>query len=146
VSADRVAGIALVALGLAVIAESRALPLGTLREPGPGFTPVLLAALVAALGAAVAAGGGAGTPLARLGWREAPHALAILAACAFAALALERLGYRLTVAVVLLFLLGALERKRPVFAVLFAGALAFGTFYLFDTLLRVPLPRGALGL
>ena len=66
-------------------------------------------------------------------------------ACAFAALALERLGYRLTITTMLLFLLGVVERKRPVAAAIFAAALAGGTFLLFDGILRVPLPRGPLG-
>jgi putative tricarboxylic transport membrane protein len=76
-------------------------------------------------------------------WR---HALAILVACAFAALALERLGYRLTIGAALLFLLAVVERKRTAGALLFAAAFAAGSFILFDTLLRVPLPRGPWGL
>ena len=43
-------------------------------------------------------------------------------------------------------LLGLLERKGPVVTVLVALGLAFGTFHLFATLLRTPLPRGPLGL
>jgi len=72
--------------------------------------------------------------------------VAIFAACAFAALGLERLGYRLTICVALLFLLGVVERKRPVVAVAFAAGFAAGTYFLFDTLLRVQLPRGPFGL
>ena len=44
------------------------------------------------------------------------------------------------------FLLGIVERKGIVFTVVFSLALALGTFLLFDTLLRVPLPRGPFGL
>jgi hypothetical protein len=43
-------------------------------------------------------------------------------------------------------LLGLVERKGPVVTVLVAFSLAFGTFLLFATLLRTPLPRGPFGL
>ena len=81
-----------------------------------------------------------------MGWSEWRHAAGILLACAFAAVMLERLGYRFTMTIVLLGLLGGLERKRPLFVLGFSLALALGSFFLFDTLLRVPLPRGPLGL
>jgi len=68
--------------------------------------------------------------------------VAILGACAFAALGLERLGYRLTVAAMLGFLVGVVERRSLVTTVVLMVAFALGTFFLFDTLLRVPLPRG----
>jgi hypothetical protein len=43
-------------------------------------------------------------------------------------------------------LLGVVERRGVIFSVVFAVAFAGGTFLLFDTLLRVPLPRGPFGL
>ena len=71
--------------------------------------------------------------------------MGIFAACAFAAWALERLGYRLTMAAVLLFLLLVLERRGVVASIGLTLAIAWGTFFLFDTVLRVPLPRGPFG-
>ena len=59
---------------------------------------------------------------------------------------MAELGYRLTIFVTLLVLIGAVERKRPLPAVIFAASFAVGTYFLFDTLLRVPLPRGPFGL
>ena len=47
--------------------------------------------------------------------------------------------------VTVLFLLRAVERKSTLFATTLALGLALATFYLFETLLRVPLPRGPLG-
>ncbi|HEU5321058.1 MAG TPA: tripartite tricarboxylate transporter TctB family protein [Methylomirabilota bacterium] len=143
---DRVAGAALAALALAVLAASRALPLGSLRHPGPGYMPVVLALVLAALAVAVLASGGRAPRLGAVGWAEWRHALAIAAACAFAAWALERLGYRLTVGVVVAVLVGAVERRGPVTALVVAAGLAAGSFFLFSTLLRVPLPRGPFGL
>ena len=143
---DRVAGAALALGALVVVWESRKLPLGSLSNPGPAYVPVVLAALLFAFGVALLLVGGGAAPLAAVGWSEWRHAVAIFAACAFAAWALERLGYRATVILTLAFLLGVVEKKGVVFTLLFALALALGSFLLFDTLLRVVLPRGPLGL
>lgn len=142
---DRVAGLVLLLFSLGVVWETRVLPLGNLHQPGPGYMPMLLAIALAAMGLLVALAGGDSPPLASLEWLERRHALAILAACAFAALALERLGYRLTVLLLLALILGPVERKRPAVVAVMALGLALGTFFLFSNLLRVPLPRGPLG-
>jgi len=143
---DRVAGVALVLIGLATVWESRAFPLGSLHRPGPAYMPVLLAGLLIVFGAAVFAIGGAARTLRDVGWPEWRHAVAIFAACAFAAWGLERLGYRITMAVVVGFLLLVLERKGWVVGLALTIVMAWGSFYVFDTLLRVPLPRGIFGL
>jgi Tripartite tricarboxylate transporter TctB family len=143
---DRVAGAALVALALVVFWESRALPLGSLRNPGPAYMPVALALVLFGFGALLIVLG-KGTPdVSSVGWTEWRHAVAIFAVCAFAALALERLGFRVTIALSLAFLLRVVERKGAIFSLVLSIAFAAGAFLLFDTLLRVPLPRGALGL
>jgi len=146
-SVDRVSGIGLAALALLVLEETwrQRLPLGSVATPGPAYLPGLLALLLLGAGVAVAALGGGGPRAASLDWREWRHSVAIFVACAFGALALERLGYRLTVFAALTFLVGGVERKPIAATVVFAAALALGTFWLFDTLLRVPLPRGPFG-
>jgi hypothetical protein len=143
---DRVAGLALVLFGLVAIEESRVFPFGTLRRPGPAFAPMLLAVLLIVLGAAVFAMGARARRLAEVGWAEWRHAVAIFAACAFAAAGLERLGYRLTIAVVVAFLLLVVERKGVVLGLVLTLVMAWGSFFVFDTLLRVPLPRGPFGI
>jgi putative tricarboxylic transport membrane protein len=145
VRADRVTGILLAALGLLVFWECRGLPLGTIRAPGPAYVPVILGALLILLGGLLALSGAATPHIRDLGWGESRHAAAIVVACAFAAFALERFGYRITMALTVLFLLRAIEKRGAVFALTFALGLALATFYLFETLLRVPLPRGPLG-
>lgn len=143
---DRVAGAALVLLSLLVLVESRHLPLGSLRNPGPAYMPVALAIVLLCLGALLVVVAGRAPRLADVGWTEWRHAVAIFLVCAFAALALERIGFRLTIALSLAFLLGVVERRGPVFTAALSLAFAAGAFLLFDTLLRVPLPRGPLGL
>jgi len=145
-SVGRVSGAGLAVLALLVVEETwrQRLPLGSVGSPGPAYFPGALALLLLASGVAVAALTG-GPRVSSLDWAEWRHGVAIFATCAFCALALERLGYRLTIFVALGFLVGVVERRSPIATLVFAAALALGTFWLFDTLLRVPLPRGALG-
>ncbi|MBI1726580.1 MAG: tripartite tricarboxylate transporter TctB family protein [Candidatus Rokubacteria bacterium] len=143
---DRIGGSAFCLLALFVMWESRALPLGTLRQPGPGYVPVLLAALLLILGALVWAMGGGAARVAGVGWGEARRALVILVVSVFICLGLERLGYRLPMLAALLFLVWLVERRNLLAATVFALALSFGSYYLFDSLLRVPLPRGPFGI
>jgi hypothetical protein len=143
-TADRLAGSVLVVIAVGVLIESRVLPLGTLRNPGPAYMPVLLALLLLGFGVLLALRGG-DFQQRSASWSDWRHAVAILGACAFAALALERLGYRLTILVVLVFLLAVVERRGWLVTSAFALALASGSYWLFGTLLRVPLPLGPWG-
>jgi hypothetical protein len=142
---DRAAGATLVLIGLVTVWQSRAYPLGSLHRPGPSYMPVLLAMLLIAVGVAVFTMGSRAQRLSEVGWHEWRHAVAIFAACAFAAWGLERLGYVLTMAAVLAFLVLVLERRGLVLGLALTIAMAWGSFYVFDTLLRVPLPRGPFG-
>ncbi|HWP34961.1 MAG TPA: tripartite tricarboxylate transporter TctB family protein [Thermodesulfobacteriota bacterium] len=144
-TADRLAGLALFGLALLIVWQARGLPFGSLRQPGPGYAPTLLALVLALLGLVVAAAGRDSPPLRALRWPEARRAGVILAACAAAAFALERLGFRLTVLLLTGLLVGAVERRPPLLAAAVAVALSLGSYFLFATLLKVPLPRGPLG-
>jgi putative tricarboxylic transport membrane protein len=139
---DRVAGIALLLFAAAVMWEDRAFPLGSVTKPGPGYMPMLLATILAAMALLVIWTGGRSPSFGSLGWPEWRHAVAILAGCAFTALALERIGYRLTVILLVGLLLWVVERKRPAVVIAMALGLSLGTFYVFCTLLQVPLPLG----
>jgi hypothetical protein len=145
---DRACGVTLAVIAAAVIEESwRAkLPLGSLANPGPAYMPVVLAVALLVGGVLVATLSRSTTTLGEAGWSEWRHCVAILLVCAFVALALERLGYRLTMAAACVVLLGVIERKGIISTVLFSVGLPAGTYYLFDTLLRVQLPRGPWGL
>ena len=144
---ERVSGVALALLAAAVLEECwrLRLPLGTLANPGPAYMPALLAAALLVSGVLIVALGRDAATLGGAGWAEWRHTAAILGACAFVALALERLGYRLTMALACAFLLSVVERKAFVPTALFAAGMAAGTHYLFDTVLRVQLPRGLFG-
>ncbi len=139
---DRVSGGFLMLLGILVLWERRVLPLGTQHQPGPGYFPFLLAILLLILGGILFLRGGGSKPFRSLAWPEAPHALAILGCSVFATLFMEWVGYRITIFLILGFLFGVLERLRAWQVLTLTLALSLGTFWVFDSLLRVPLPRG----
>jgi putative tricarboxylic transport membrane protein len=142
---DRLAGVVLAAFAIFVLWESRTLPFGTIRDPGAGAVPVLLSLTLLVCSVAVVLGGAAAHPVAAIPWTEWRHAMAILGACAFMALAFERLGYRLTILVALLALVTLVEKKGWVVGTVFAVGFSVGSYYLFNTLLRVPMPQGPFG-
>lgn len=143
-TADRLAGVVLAAFALFALWESSKLPFGTVEQPGPGTVPVLLALTLLVCSLAVV-GGATARPLSALQWTEWRHAVAILGACVFMALALERLGYRLTILIVLFALVTFLEKKSWIVGGVFAIGFSLGSYYLFNTLLKVPMPQSPFG-
>ena len=142
---DQLSGLVLMALGLLVGWENRAYPLGSLQEPGPGYTPLVIAVFLGAIGFLIALQGRGSPPLAESKWPEAKRAIVILAACSAATYALESVGYRITIAAMLVFFLGVLERRNA-FAVLAVGiGFSLISFYLIGDVLHVQLPVGAWG-
>jgi hypothetical protein len=144
-TSDRFSGGILALFALGVIWESRLLPMGTWRAPGPAFVPVLLATLLLSFSVLLIVTSRGPGSLASVRWTGWRHVLAILGSCVFAGLALERLGYRLTVLLVLVYLVGILEKRAWRVTAIFALVLTFGSYFLFYTVLRVPLPQGPLG-
>jgi len=145
---------AIVATGLVFIWRSLAdLPLGTIDNPGPAAMPLALAVLLVifALWSLKAESStlfdqsespdeAAAEPGARR------HAVLVLVAVTVAAIAINALGYRLTMLALLLFFLGAVERKPIVTVLIVSFALSFGSYALFDHLLKVTLPTGPFGI
>src|SRR5262245_24528916 len=102
---DQIAGAVIAAFGLYVAWASREYPFGTLAEPGPGYLPFVLALTLAAFGAMLALRGSVVQKERPVRFEELPHALLLLAVLSVSALAIERAGYRVTVALMLFFLL-----------------------------------------
>lgn len=142
---DRLSAAVLTFFAFFVIWQSQQLPLGTFRQPGPGYVPVLLASLLLLFAILIIFTAGRAPSLSSLHWTEWHHSLAILLACVFAVFAIERLGYRLTMFLLLSVLVKFVEKRGWALSITFALLLAFGSFFLFYTMLRVPLPRGPLG-
>jgi hypothetical protein len=153
---QRVGALALVAAGLLFIWRSVVdLPFGTIDNPGPGVTPLALAILLVVFALWSMAGdapslidngdaGGADEAVAEPG--AGRHAVFVIAGTTAAALAFDFLGYRLTVLGLLLFYLGAIERKPLIPTLLVSFGIAFGSHALFVHVLKVSLPGGPWGL
>jgi hypothetical protein len=142
---DRLSAGVLALFALFVIFESRQLPLGTFRHPGPAYVPVLLASLLLLFAVLILLTASRAPKLSSLRWTEWRHALAIFAACIFSVFAIERLGYRLSMFLMLGFLVKFVEKRSWISTLIFVFSLSFGSYFLFYTLLRVPLPQGPVG-
>ncbi|HKA42749.1 MAG TPA: tripartite tricarboxylate transporter TctB family protein [Burkholderiales bacterium] len=143
---DQVSGLFLLLLALFIAWENRSYPLGSLHEPGPGYLPLALAIFLGVTGLLIAVTGGKSTAYAAVRWPELTRSGVILLSCAFAAFALERIGYRLTMAALLIFFLGVVERKKPFVVAAVAIGFSVISYLVFATWLRVPLPIGPGGI
>lgn len=142
---DQVSGLLLAALAVYIWWLNRAFPVGTLADPGPGYVPLLLAVALGVIGLLVAVFGGRSQPLLAIRWPEATRAVVILVACTVAGLALEYIGYRLTILGFLVFFIGIVERKRPLQVALVSAGFSLVSYYVIGDLLHVPLPVGPWG-
>jgi hypothetical protein len=143
---DTLCGAVVLALAAAFAWEAAKLPLGTVRNPGAAFFPLALACLLALGGVLLLVGARASQALRELAWPELGHAAQIIAVCAFASVALEALGYRLTVGAMLLALLAGVERQPVAIAVAVAGGVSAASYWVFAKLLLVQLPTGPWGI
>lgn len=144
-SRDRISGLVLLFLGLGMLWEASGLPMGTLRLPGPALMPVVLASLLGMLGLLIFFSGANSPRLTSLRWEDTGRAVVILAVCTFATAALERLGYRITTALLLVFLLWVVERQKVTLVLSLALGLSIGSYWLFRSIFHVLLPVGPLG-
>jgi hypothetical protein len=156
VQRQRIGVIALVAIGAFFIGRSLVdLPLGTIDNPGPGAMPLVLAALLVVFALWSLKGGTSGlldegvsgeADAAATEPGALRHAVFIVGAIVVAALALDTIGYRLTILALLLFFLGLVERKPIIPVLVVSFALAFGSHALFDRILKISLPSGPFGI
>jgi len=142
---DLISGALLLIFGLATAGESLRLPLGSLAESGPGLYPLALGLLLAGLAAVLLWQGRQGAALPETWGGRPGKLLHVVGACLFLVLALEPLGFRLTMIAFLGFLLGWVERRPPWLTAIVAVAFSLGTFYVFHALLLTSLPTGPWG-
>ncbi len=139
---DHIAGAALAVFGMLVLAVSGDLPAGTLAFPGAGMMPKLCAALLIVFGLIVVLRGSDSAPLASLSWQDLPHALRIVAISAAAILLYERLGFLITMTLLLFALVFGVERRAFLRAASFSIGVVALTYVLFTMALKTPLERG----
>ena len=141
---DHVAGAAFIVAGVFLWAVSGDLPFGTLASPGAGMLPKLVIALMVGFAAILLVRAGDSPPVATLPWDDLPHAVRVVAVTAGGIALYTRLGFLVTMALLLFGLTFAIERKPLLNSLLFSAGVTGIAYVLFNTLLKSPLPRGVL--
>ena len=132
-------------VGAAVLAASGDLPFGTLASPGAGMLPTLVVGGLMAFGLVLLIGAGGSPRLAEIPWDDLPHALRVLIVAAAAAVAFPRLGFLITMPLLLFALIYIVERRPLLPALAFSVGTTLFAYALLRLLLKTPLPRGPLG-
>lgn len=141
---DLAAGLVFIAIAAAFAWAALDVRMGTLLRMGPGYFPLVLSVLLAALGALMLLRG-ARRPAAPAGPRQGPTfrvawrpLLLVCGSALFFALTLEGLGLPLTTFATLLIAASASPQFRPAEALLTAAAFAAGAWVVFAMLLGLP--------
>ena len=137
---DHVAGGVFIAAGALVFAMSGDLPFGTLASPGAGMMPKLVLGLMMAFGAIIVARAGESPPLAEIDWSDFRHAATVVAVSAVAIALYTKIGFVLSVTLLLFVLLYFIERRSLWRALAVSIGVTVGSYLLFSTLLKSPLP------
>jgi hypothetical protein len=137
---DHIAGGMFIVAGLLVFAMSGDLPFGTLASPGAGMLPKLVLGLMIAFGAIIAARASESPPLAEINWSDFRHAATVVAVSAVAIALYTKIGFVLSVTLLLFVLLYFIERRSLWRSLAVSIGVTVGSYLLFSTLLKSPLP------
>lgn len=146
---DLISGIFWFVFGLLLSIWSTFYRIGSIKEPGPGFLPLgvgllLILFSIILLGQACKSSllKEAGPPLFSLGgWKKVAYSILIVLV---ATLFFERMGYLLTVFLLIFFLMLGDEPKSWKRNLFIAFLTTVGVYLIFVLLLEQPLPRGFL--
>jgi hypothetical protein len=138
---DHVAGGVFAVGGAILFALSGDLPFGTLSSPGAGMMPKLILTLLIVLGACLMLRAGESPPLADVAWADFVHALTIVAAACVAIGFYTVIGFIPSMFLLLFALIYIVERRNIWRALAVSICVTFGSYYVFNTLLKSPLPR-----
>jgi putative tricarboxylic transport membrane protein len=143
--ADHVAGAFFISLGALVFALSGDLPTGSLSMPGSGFLPKILAGLSILFGLVLILRARESRPFAELQWSDGKHAALVIGITAAAILVFDRLGFLITMVLLMFALLVLIERRNVVYAAVYSVGVVVLTYVTFVHVLKTPLPIGPLG-
>jgi tripartite tricarboxylate transporter TctB family protein len=139
---DHVAGAVFIAFGLLVFALSGDLPFGRLSAPGAGMMPKLVAGLMMAFALAIIITGQASEPFAAMDWSDRWHALGLVVITGVAVALYQRLGFIITMSLLVFALLVLVERRNILIAAAYSVGLTLFSYWLFGVALKAPLERG----
>jgi len=137
---DHVAGSAFVVAGILVFAMSGDLPFGTLASPGAGMMPKLVLALLIGFGLILTVRASESPPLAAIDWHDFRHAATVAVVSAVAIALYTVIGFVLSVSLLMIVLLYFVERRSLWRTLVISLGVTVGSYYLFSTLLKSPLP------
>lgn len=141
---DHIAGLFFILLGVLVFALSGDLPFGTLSSPGAGMLPKMMAALMIVFAVAIMAFAGTSRRLAEIDWSDRWHALLVVLITAAGIYAYQRLGFLVTMSLLVFALLVVIERRNVLIAAAYSIGLTLFAYWLFSKALKAPLERGVL--
>ena len=144
-----ISGIFWLCAGLLFSIWSTSYHIGRITQPGPGFLPLILGILVILFSLVIlrrgwAARGSKGTESALFlpgRWKKVAYVVLILL---FATFSFEKMGYLITVFLLIAFLMLGTELRSPKKVLLTAFLTALGVYLAFVLLLEQPFPRGFL--
>jgi hypothetical protein len=142
---DHVAGAAFILLGVLVFAIGTDLPFGTMSAPGAGMMPKLTASLMMLFAAAIVATARRDSPpFSTIDWSDRSHAILVLVITAIAVALYQRLGFLITMSLLVFSLLVVVERRHVLPAAGYAIGLTLFAYWMFGIALKAPLERGLL--
>ena len=144
VRSDHAAGGFLILLGALVFILSGDLPFGTISSPGAGMMPKLMAGLMIAFAAAIFITAHTSQRLAEIDWGDRWHALLVVLITAAGIYAYQRLGFLVTMSLLVFALLVVVERRNVLIAAAYSIGLTLFAYWLFGKALKAPLERGIL--
>jgi hypothetical protein len=142
IRADIIAGGFFVALGIVVFILGWDLPFGRITAPGAGMLPKVLASMMIAFGAIIAIIGVHSEKLSDIPWSDFSHAGLVIVIAAVATFLYSRLGFLITMPLLVFALLAVVERRNLVMAAVFSVSLTLFAYWLFAIVLKAPLERG----
>ena len=137
---DHVAGGAFIVAGVLVFALSGDLPFGTLASPGAGMMPKLVLALMVTFGVLIAARGSESPPLREVQWDDFRHATTVVGVSGIAIALYTIIGFVLSISLLMFTLLYVVERRNIWRVAAVSIGVTVGSYFLFNTLLKSPLP------
>ena len=147
----QITGVILLLFSVYIGWESLSLRYYTSLGPGPGFFPLWLAVIMGILSLLMLyhATFGKSDPMpadffaSKVGYLRAA---AVCASMIWAVITMPVLGFRISMAVLFLWLQLTLGRVNPVVMVVVTALGSWGAFWVFDNMLKVPLPVGMFGI
>lgn len=143
-----IAVIMLLLSGAIIIQVLRSPSIQDSSGPGPFFLPTVAALIISGLSIALlfqSIKSSSGSEVHAHQKRMWNRLIWILVWCFVYGLAIEKMGYLLSTALVTFALLAYFNRKNWVLNIIFSLGTPISIYLLFDTLLKVPLPKGWFG-